>query len=109
MILLKYVNLNYAFIVGGSYSKQQLFEIQNQLFRHCLIPLTWAIVSVMVKSQTTAPVPATEQTTILWSLAPCQSAFWIPSTSSEFTQNWITYQYEGNPLSQFGKNVLLIL
>lgn len=58
---------------------------------------------LLVSGQTTSsPI---EQTNILWSLSPCQSAFWVPSTPSEFNQNWITYQYEGNPLSQAGKKI----
>ncbi|KAK7601249.1 hypothetical protein V9T40_008690 [Parthenolecanium corni] len=70
--------------------------------------LTLAITSIIVDSQTSTPAPTTELSTILWSLSPCQSAFWIPNTSSEFAQNWITYQYEGNPLSQFGECVFTL-
>ncbi|KAK7571928.1 hypothetical protein V9T40_014400 [Parthenolecanium corni] len=81
----------------------------NSFSRYYLKLLTLAVASIIiVESQTNVPVPATEQTTILWSLAPCQSAFWIPSTSSEFNQNWITYQYEGNPISQFDTNLAVI-
>lgn len=66
--------------------------------------LTLAIASVVVDSQSTTTAPVTGQNSIVWSLSPCQSAFWIPSTTANFNLSWITYQYEGNPLSQFGKN-----
>lgn len=77
-------------------------------FTAYLCAVVWTLQRILtVAAQTQAP--AIEQTNILWSLSPCQSAFWVPSIPSEFNQNWITYQYEGNPLSQAGKMLIILV
>ncbi|XP_065205829.1 uncharacterized protein LOC135835490 [Planococcus citri] len=77
--------------------------------RHLLLYFM-SIVDRVLQSlaQSDATIITQTQTSILWSLAPCQSAFWVPNIPTAFNQNWITYQYEGNPLSKFDECVFTL-